>query len=190
MQQQVLLGLGGNIDSAAGPPAQTLRSALAMLEGPGIAAITTSCLYATPCFPQGAGPDFVNAAAVLTTTLPAQALLERVQEIEARHGRRRLKRWGQRTLDIDVLGYGEQVLPDRATFAHWRDMPLARQMAESPSRLIVPHPRLHERAFVLVPLNDIAPGWHHPVSRKSVSAMLAALSEQARAQITPLKEDP
>jgi 2-amino-4-hydroxy-6-hydroxymethyldihydropteridine diphosphokinase len=78
------------------------------------------------------------------------------------------------------------VLPDAATYQRWRDLPMAQQRSEAPDQLILPHPRLHERAFVLVPLCDVAPDWVHPVSGLSVAEMCAALPQGESAAVVPL----
>ena len=81
---------------------------------------------------------------------------------------------------------GDLVLPDAATQARWRDLPLAEQMRRAPETLVLPHPRLHERAFVLVPLLDIAPQWRHPLLGRSVAEMVAALPRAERDAVVPL----
>ena len=81
---------------------------------------------------------------------------------------------------------GGTVLPDRQTYAEWRDLPLERQMREAPDTLILPHPRMQDRAFVLVPLADIAPGWRHPVSGRTVAQMLADLPDERRDEVRAL----
>jgi len=78
------------------------------------------------------------------------------------------------------------VLPDAATQAAWAALPPAQQIARTPDRLILPHPRLAERAFVLVPLAEVAPDWTHPVTGRSVADMLAALPEGDRTAVVPL----
>lgn len=144
-----------------------------------------SRFFSTPCFPPGAGPDYVNAAAVLTASGTAGEILRKLHDVESSFGRERRERWGMRTLDLDLLGVGSQVLPDRATYESWSSLPLDQQRERTPDRLILPHPRLHERAFVLVPLADVAPDWVHPVLHRSVSALCDALPPEARAEVVP-----
>lgn len=148
--------------------------------------IAQSRLFRTPCFPAGAGPDFVNAAALCTTTLPPEGVLQALHAVEAAMGRVRGARWGARVIDVDLIAYGAQVAPDPATFRHWADLPPDAQMRDTPDRLILPHPRMQDRAFVLVPLMDVAPDWVHPVLGQSVRQMHAALDPSERAQVWPV----
>lgn len=130
------IGLGGNLGDAA----QTLRGAFAALAAlPQTTLLAQSRLYSTPAWGNEDQPPFVNAAALLDTGLSAPALLDALLAVERASGRVRdpAVHWGPRTLDLDLLLYGEQVI----------DLP----------QLKVPHPYLHERAFVLVPLAEIAP---------------------------------
>ncbi len=89
-------------------------------------------------------------------------------------------------VDLDLLALGHFVRPDVGGFTHWQALPLAAQMQETPTELILPHPRLQDRAFVLVPLAGIAPNWRHPVLGKTARQLLAALPADARAEILPL----
>lgn len=147
-----------------------------------------SRLFRTPCFPAGAGPDYVNAAAVLMVP-PGHdpgSVLAVLHHVEDQFGRKRLQRWGMRTLDIDLLSFGSLILPDAATQAAWRNLPPDRQIGLTPDRLILPHPRMQDRAFVLVPLADVAPDWTHPVLGRSVTEMLAVLPAADRDAVQAL----
>lgn len=184
--QHAMVAFGANLHVEGMTLAQTLRAAAAALTGQNIKVVRMSRLYATPCFPAGAGPDYVNAAAVVETSLDAAGLLAALHRIEADFGRDRVERWGQRTLDLDLLAMGDQVLPDAATHHHWRRLPPQDQARTAPADLILPHPRLQDRAFVLVPLAEVAPDWRHPILGLTVSDMLAALKTAEIAAVTPL----
>jgi len=175
--QQCLIAIGGNMPSALGGPAKTLSAALEMLRHEGADVVASSGFYRTPCFPAGAGPDYVNGAAVLGFGGTAQELLALLHRVEAAFGRERLRRWGQRTLDLDLIAVGNTVVPDAATFNAWRNLAPDVQTSRAPDQLILPHPRVQDRAFVLVPLAEVAPGWVHPVLGKSVQEMVDALPQ-------------
>ena len=129
---EVLLGLGGNL----GDPAATIAAALTRLDGGGVRILRRSGFYRTAPWSVPDQPDFVNLCAAGETALSPQALLALIHRIEADLGRERRERWGPRPIDIDILTYGDAA-------------------ADEPG-LTIPHPRLTERAFVLVPLLDIA----------------------------------
>ena len=167
-------------------PQVTILRAIDDLAASNIKVMAVSRLYRTPCFPAGAGPDFVNAAVLCKSGLQAGDILRVLNQTERKFGRVRTERWGPRTLDIDLLAIGDQVLPDRATFDFWRSLGAAGLQNKVPDALILPHPRLHERAFVLIPLAEIAPDWRHPVLVQTVSEMREALPESAKADIWPL----
>ncbi|MDJ0824115.1 MAG: 2-amino-4-hydroxy-6-hydroxymethyldihydropteridine diphosphokinase [Rhodobacter sp.] len=183
---KVIIALGGNIDSAIGGPALTIRAALERLGDSQLSVEATSRLFATPCFPKGAGPDYVNAAAVLSGLDDPHEILRVLHRVEAAFGRERLQRWGRRTLDLDLIAVGDRVLPDLETFQAWRSLPPEAQVAAVPDRLILPHPRLQDRAFVLVPLAEIAPNWWHPVLGRSVVELVAELPGRETANIRRL----
>ncbi|SDZ55597.1 2-amino-4-hydroxy-6-hydroxymethyldihydropteridinediphosphokinase [Jannaschia faecimaris] len=145
--------------------------------------IACSRLFRTPAWPPGAGPDFVNAAAVLSTSWSPGAVLDRLHRVEERHGRVRQRRWAPRVLDLDLLAAGQAIAPDVATFHRWMTLSADRQMVEAPETLVLPHPRLADRAFVLIPLLDVAPDWRHPVTGRTVRAMADALSAEKRREI-------
>lgn len=185
---QALVAFGANLPFQGESPDQTVATACKALSEEGFSLLAVSRLYLTPCFPAGAGPDYVNAAAALRVNreIDPTSLLERLHRIEDHFGRKREQRWGMRTLDIDLLALGDSVLPDPATQDSWRALPPEAQVRRTPDQLILPHPRLQDRAFVLVPLADVAPDWVHPRTGQSVAAMLAALPEADRAEVKPL----
>jgi len=144
------LSLGGNL----GDPAASMSAALAMLDAdPATKVVAVSSLYRTPPWGKTDQPDFLNAAAELSTMLSARALLELCLEAERRLKRVRAERWGPRLIDIDILMFGDSEIHEPG--------------------LELPHPRMLERAFVLAPLAEIAPS----LLLKGVSAAdrLAAL---------------
>jgi 2-amino-4-hydroxy-6-hydroxymethyldihydropteridine diphosphokinase len=135
----------------------------------------TSRWYRSPAFPAGSGPDYVNGVISVVTELSPEALLEGLHSIETELGRQRNTRWGARTLDLDLIDFAGRIVPDLDHYRIWAEASPRKQQTEAPDRLILPHPRMQDRAFVLVPLRDVAPDWHHPVSGLSVDALIAAL---------------
>ena len=143
----VALGMGSNLGDRSGRLAAARIDLEAILYGP-----RWSALYETEPVDDLAQPAFLNACAVGETRLTAQDLLNRLEEIERRHGRERTRRrFGPRTLDLDILLYGADIVRTE--------------------RLVVPHPRLCERAFALIPLAELTPDWLHPELDRTIGEL-------------------
>lgn len=185
---KVLILLGSNATSTVAESANLISQALERIAALGVQIDSQSRIYETPCFPAGAGPDFANLAAGLRTDLPPEVLLALLHQVEDEFGRERPSRWAARTLDIDLIGYGDRVCPDASTLKDWIEMPLEGQMQQAPSELILPHPRLQDRGFALIPLCEIAPTWRHPFFGQTLAELCAALPESAKTGVKPLCE--
>lgn len=178
--------LGSNATSSIGKPADALNFALDQMLTDSVNLIQTSPFYRTPAFPAGSGPDFVNAAGVLETSMQPSELLKLFHEIEQKADRVRERRWAARSLDIDLIAFGDHVMPDEQTHEKWVNLPIEKQIKSAPDELILPHPRIQDRSFVLVPLRDVAPDWVHPVSGLNIDQMLAALPSNEINEVVPL----
>lgn len=181
------IALGANQNSRIGSPEITLRYAAIQLSRLfSTPPLCASEIYQTPCFPAGAGPDYLNAVVQIGAKVGALAVLEQLHQIEHDLGRVRKERWGARGIDLDLLAAGSQILPNITTWQGWAQLAPERQREEAPEQLIVPHPRLHERAFVLVPFAQIAPQWHHPALGRSIAQLCADLPESACREVVPV----
>ncbi len=179
-----LITLGANLPSATGTALQTLEKSLELFALESLQVNRISKWFSTPAFPAGSGPDFVNGAVMVQTSLAPSDVLSALHRIEAAMGRTRENRWEPRLCDLDLIAYDDLILPDLATFKQWKALDLASQKTKTPDQLVLPHPRIQDRSFVLVPLHDIAPDWVHPVTGITVSEMLAAIPTADLAEIS------
>jgi 2-amino-4-hydroxy-6-hydroxymethyldihydropteridine diphosphokinase len=150
----ILVALGSNLDGRWGSPRDTVLRALEELDRGGTRLLAASPLIVTAPFGRRNQPTFVNAVATIATHLPPEALLRRLHSIERQAGRRRTIRWGPRTLDLDLLDYHGLV------------------RRPGGRGVVLPHPGLAERSFVLEPIALIAPRWRHPLGYRSARDML------------------
>ena len=166
---RAFLALGANLPSKIGSPAETLGAALLELARSGIAIERVSQLYSSPAWPDPSDPPFVNAVAAVRTSLSPSRFLALLHATETAFGRTRSKRNAPRTLDLDIIDFDSR-------------------NERGPPRL--PHPRLSTRAFVLVPLKEIAPRWTHPLTGASVATLLAVFPARDRKAVIGLGKRP
>jgi len=150
----ILIALGANLPSTAGTPRDTLRAALASLGARGITIERLSGFYLSEAWPDPTDPPFVNAVASVRTSLSPDELLRMLHEVEAEFGRKPGPRNSPRPLDLDIVDYEGRI---------------------EHGDLELPHPRMADRAFVLLPLREIAPEWRHPVTGLALDQLIAAL---------------
>jgi 2-amino-4-hydroxy-6-hydroxymethyldihydropteridine diphosphokinase len=153
----ILIALGANLPSERfGGPRETLESALREIERQGVRVLRRSRWHESAPVPASDQPWYVNGVVSVATALGPEALLGVLHQIEAEFGRVRAERNAPRVVDLDLIAYGDIVRP-------------------GPEAPLLPHPRAAERAFVLLPLAEVAPGWRHPESGETVEALIARL---------------
>lgn len=162
----ILIALGANLPSQFGSPEDTLRASIEALKAYGVQILSVSKIWITEPVPVSDQPLYRNAVISVQTNYDALKLLNILHDIEADFGRQRITRNEARVIDLDLIAYNNYV--------HHND------------DLYVPHPRMHERGFVLVPLNEIAPDWKHPVLQKTPVELIDLLADQS--QITTMRE--
>ncbi|MCW5700649.1 MAG: 2-amino-4-hydroxy-6-hydroxymethyldihydropteridine diphosphokinase [Rhodospirillales bacterium] len=164
----IYIGVGANLPSPTqGPPLATCRAAVAALEAAGLVIVTRSRWYRSLPVPVSDQPPFINGVIEVSTEAPPQGLLSLLHHVEADFGRVRAERNAARVLDLDLLAYDNRV-------------------SEPGQAVQLPHPRLHERAFVLKPLAEIAPHWRHPRFGLAIADLVASLPPGQHAE--PLAE--
>ena len=165
----ILVALGANLPGPWGGPREGLQAALGQFSSYGIRVEAVSSFYQTAAVTPYAQPDFVNAVARVSAAYSPDALLAQLHRIEAAFGRVRTQRWAERTLDLDLLDFNSVVRPDTGS-----------------NQAVLPHPRLELRAFVLVPLAEVAPDWRHPVFGRNAAEMLNSLPMSEKQEVLQL----
>jgi 2-amino-4-hydroxy-6-hydroxymethyldihydropteridine diphosphokinase len=184
MPNLVVIGFGANIAGRYGAPAASLRHSVSLIESAGLNLVAASGLYETVPVGGGRQPKYINAVAIFQCRLPPALLLMLLKRIEREGGRFRRGINGPRPLDLDIVAFGGSCLgwqkrgSRMATaigMAAGHDFP-PKHRSPRP-RLVIPHPEMHRRAFVLAPLVEIAPAWHHQVLGCSVRTLLVRLPQ-------------
>lgn len=160
----IFIGVGANLPSAYGSPRETCERAVQALAAAGLRIAARSRWYESAPVPMSGQPWYVNGVIAVETDAKPKELLALLHKVESAFGRVRRERNEARVLDLDLLAYDEMVLPEGL---------------EGP---ILPHPRLQDRAFVLLPLAELAPHWRHPANGESIGDLIARLdpSQQTR----------
>lgn len=154
----IFVALGANLPSAEhGSPRATLEAALSLLADEGIAILRRSSWWQSGPQPTSEQPDFINGMIEIETALSPADLLAALHRVESACGRVRQQRWEARVLDLDLIDYRGQ-----------------RQAGGQGSDLVLPHPRLADRLFVLLPLQEIVPDWRHPLNGAALPDLIAA----------------
>ena len=162
-----LIALGANLSGPWGRPIDTLRTAVIQLRDHGIDIVRVSSLYVTAPIGGVRQASYLNAVVLAKINVAPAALLRFLKVVERNSGRRLGVHWGPRTLDLDIVDFGGTVIawpPGRRTRG----------------RLILPHPEAHKRAFVLVPVSEVMPKWHHPALNVRASTLVSRLGSQRR----------
>ncbi|QDL92173.1 2-amino-4-hydroxy-6-hydroxymethyldihydropteridine diphosphokinase [Paroceanicella profunda] len=175
----IIVAVGSNLQSGPFGATGPLCDALSGMPGESIRPRLVSPWFRSPAWPPGIGPDFVNGALLADTPLGAEESLAALHRIENALGRVRERRWGPRLIDLDLLAWNDLVTPGRAEVEALMALGLEAGNRPAPEHLVLPHPRLHERGFVLAPLLKVAPDWRHPLTGLSVREMHARLPAAA-----------
>ena len=165
----ILIGLGSNLcGEEFDNPQQVLEAAFVDMAHCGITIIKRSRFYESEPVPKSDQPWFVNAVVSIETELDPSALLHKLHKIEANLGRKRRIRWEARIIDLDIIAYQDRILP---TAEQW-------PAKDVQNEIIIPHPRSHERLFVLKPLMDISRDWTHPVLGKTAEVLAQIVEKE------------
>ena len=178
------LALGSNLPYRGMEPLQVIDAAITALQDAGLDQVKVSGFYRTEPVPKSDQADFINCVLTSKTDYNALEILNICQLIEQSFGRDRSTRWGARTLDIDIINYDHQIIP---SIEEWRAAAEAVDANSELPKLVLPHPCMHKRAFVLQPLCDLVPGWWHPVCSRTAADLLSQQPEQDRVGVVAVE---
>ncbi len=160
------IALGSNLETENMDRLEILNKALEYFPMFSISLVKVSSFWESKSYPNKNQPNFINAVSEVQSILNPYQTLCSLKKIEIILGRKVNCRWGSRVLDLDILAAGSLILPNLRIFNRWLKMPLQHQIQNQPNQLILPHPRIQDRLFVLKPLSEIDPSWIHPVLNK------------------------
>ena len=162
----IYLNIGSNLPSKEGSRENNIVTAISLLKKLNLNLIEISSFYQTPSYPDNSDPKFINLCVKLESNLKASELLNEIKKIERKLGRTRIKKNEPRTCDIDIIDFNGKIIKN--------------------DELIVPHPRLHLRNFVIYPLKEIEPNWLHPIFNKNIEIFFQELDKNSHNEITRL----
>ena len=164
----IYLNIGSNLPSKEGGRENNILKAITYLKKLKLNLIKISSLYETPSYPNNLDPKFINLCVKLESDLKASELLNEMKKIEKKLGRTRIKKNEPRTCDIDIIDFNGEIIRN--------------------DELVVPHPRLHQRNFVIYPLKEIEPNWFHPIFNKNIDSLFQELDKSFHNEITRLSK--
>ena len=164
----IYLNIGSNLPSENGDRKTNILKSIKYLKDLKLNLIKISSFYETPSYPNYSDPKFINLCVKLETNLNAIELLNEIKKIEIKLGRIRKKKNEPRTCDIDIIDFNGEIIKN--------------------DELIVPHPRLHVRNFVIYPLKEIEPNWSHPIFNKNIDSFFQELDKTSHNEITRLSK--
>ena len=164
----IFLSIGSNLDSKFGGRLENIKKTMGLLISKSLKITKCSSVYETPSYPDNFLPKFLNIVIEIKYNLKPENLLSLIEEIENKMERVRVKKNDPRTCDIDIIDFNKYIVLNE--------------------KIKLPHPRLHDRNFVLFPLREISPNWFHPKNNKKIDYFINKLTQKRRNEITRLKD--
>ena len=164
----IFLGIGSNLDSKFGDRYNNIRRTLKLIQEEKIVVKKISKFYETPSYPNKKNPKFINIVIEIEYNLDPEMLLKKIFLIEKKMERKRNTKNEPRTCDIDIIDF--------------------KGLIKNQKNVVLPHPKMHKRNFVLFPLKEICPNWTHPITNENIDILIKNLSHSARNEITRMNE--